>query len=339
MTDKRDARIERSINIIGASEEADFELNPQLHAEHISCGSEFSSVLQNSRVQAERERYREFDSDAICQQDRYKSLARQARWMMLLSTCAGVATIAAVGFVSSTDWVGRWAVSLLALCSAIFSAWGATSVYRLKQGHLLDRWMGARAAAEECRIGYFRKILETWPKESDRIDLGLLKLEYFRRYQLEVQIAYYSKRGNDHSAASDTALRIAGIAFFLSTLASSIAVSSTFVPVLGLMAALTPIGAAIAAFSVSMEATNQDARNAERYRRTLDALLIAKGQLDEVREAIVNGDQDVLFEFAVVVQERMSAEHRQWLEAAECRSSAIERLEQSLMKHRNELDQ
>ncbi len=51
--------------------------------------------------------------------------------------------------------------------------------------------MTARAAAETARLSYFEKVLSVWVDyQTSSIRLPLLQLEYFRRYQLDVERSF-----------------------------------------------------------------------------------------------------------------------------------------------------
>jgi hypothetical protein len=90
------------------------------------------------------------------------------------------------------------------------------------------------------------------------------------------------------------------------------------------------IGTALAAFAATREAVNQDRRNAERYGRTLSALEILRGRLDDVRGGVLAGSQEVLEEYVAAVHEQLSLEHREWLSGAESTRSAIGRMDETL---------
>jgi hypothetical protein len=158
-----------------------------------------------------------------------------------------------------------------------------------------------------------------------------LKLEYFRRYQLDVQLAYYDRRGRQHRDSADRTLTIGGFAAALAAVASGSAgiVASIEAPWAAL-AALGVIGTALAAFAATREAVNQDRRNAERYGRTLSALEILRGRLDDVRGGVLAGSQEVLDDYVAAVHEQLSLEHREWLSGAESTRSAIGKMDETL---------
>ena len=161
--------------------------------------------------------------------------------------------------------------------------------------------------------------------------LGLLKLEYFRRYLLDMQITYYRERRRKHRQSADRTLTLGGFAAALAAVASgSAGVVASFDAPWAALAAVGVVGTALAAFATTREAVNQDRRNAERYGRTLSALEILRGRLDDVRAGVLAGSQDVLEEYVAAVQEQLSLEHREWLAGAESTRSAVGRLDETL---------
>jgi hypothetical protein len=70
----------------------------------------------------------------------------------------------------------------------VTGAFASMSLYRVNEGHLLEAWMTARARAENHRLSYFLAVVGESTEPVD-VDLELSKLEYFRRYQLDLEIS------------------------------------------------------------------------------------------------------------------------------------------------------
>jgi hypothetical protein len=222
---------------------------------------------------------------------------------------------------------------LFGLGSVAASGLASKDMYVAKQGELLEDWMARRAAAETARLRYFEGIVGS-PAGTDAEGppIDLLKLEYFRRYQLDVQRAYYGQRAKDHREEAAKTLACSAWA------ASGAAVAAGAAGILGAsvnpaFAALGALGAAFAAltsFAAMREALNQSRRNAERYGRTRKMLDGLYGRLQEVREAVSKAGAKPLGEFVDAVHDQLSLEHRQWLdELAEARG-AVARLDSTL---------
>jgi hypothetical protein len=86
---------------------------------------------------------------------------------------------------------------VLALVGVATGGIPSMSLFRVKEGRLLEDWMKARAPAETKRLSYFSYIANASVEPLDP-QLELLKLEYFRRYQLDLQLAYYKGRRSRH---------------------------------------------------------------------------------------------------------------------------------------------
>jgi SMODS and SLOG-associating 2TM effector domain 1 len=156
-------------------------------------------------------------------------------------------------------------------------------------------------------------------------------LEYFRRYQLDLQLAYYKTRRSGHRNSAERTLNISAGSVLMAAIASGAA------GVLGAqrsewaaLGSLAVFGAALQAFAAAREAIHQDRRNAERYDNSAQALQGLRERLDDVRQGIAAGSASVLGEYVGAVQDQLSLEHRQWLEGAENMQAAVARLEKAL---------
>jgi hypothetical protein len=203
---------------------------------------------------------------------------------------------------------------------------------RVREGRLLETWMTRRAAAETLRLKYFELVTQAEGPP-------LLALEYFRRYQLEVQLAYYRNRSREHKLEADKLLTRGSWAVLAGCVATGVA---------GLLGAVDPrwvaaagvaaMAAAFSALASAQEALGQDRRNAERYARTLEALEGLSARLDEVRSASAAGEREPLRQFVAAVHEQLSLEHRQWLGQRESTEASMARLEETLAAARSKLE-
>ena len=225
---------------------------------------------------------------------------------------------------------------VLGLCAALG---GAVATYYLRQlnaGNLLREWMKYRAKAESHRLAYFNRVTRplTGDQAGDRA-LRLLRLEYFRRYQLDHQDDYYRRAGCRHDRSAKKTLKLGGFAAALSGCMGVIAtgVGIKFGPEGASLAVLAVFGAALAGYATTREETNQDKRNAERYERTAEVLGELRKRLDPVRKAVAAGDDEALSLFVTVVHEQLSLEHRQWLEDFDGSASALTELEARLAQY------
>jgi hypothetical protein len=190
--------------------------------------------------------------------------------------------------------------------------------------------MTARARAETKRLSYFSYIAHASAEPLDR-QLELLKLEYFRRYQLDLQLAYYKSRRSGHRNSAERTLDLSAGAVMVAAIASGAAgVLGALSSEWAALGSLAVFGAALQAFAAARESLHQDRRNAERYEHSAQALQGLRERLDDVRGGIAAGSPSVLTEYVTAVQDQLSLEHRQWLEAAENMQAAVARLEKAL---------
>jgi hypothetical protein len=123
-------------------------------------------------------------------------------WRVVLVNAAVLATgvigalIMVAGMVEQRfDDAALWPLLLvLGLAALVSGALASMWLFRVREGQMLDDWMSERAHAETARLAYFATLAELPGDGASELPLGLLKLEYFRRYQLDMQIAYYDPR-------------------------------------------------------------------------------------------------------------------------------------------------
>ena len=106
---------------------------------------------------------------------------------MLATGVLGASIMVAGILEEARDDGDLWPLLLvLGLCALVSGALASMWLFRAREGNLVEAWMSGRAHAESARLEYFATLvrLENGPSDPP---LGLLKLEYFRRYQLDVQ--------------------------------------------------------------------------------------------------------------------------------------------------------
>jgi hypothetical protein len=218
------------------------------------------------------------------------------------------------------------------IAGAVIGATGAFLTQRLKQQNMLQRWMVSRADAETQRQAYFeRVVLVEEPGGNAGIPLAVLQLEYFRRFQLDVQLRYYDDKQRKARRAADRTIAYAAGATFFGALSTGLAgLLGSGNPDWAGLAALGILGTSLASYSAVREAIGQDARNAARFEQTRVALRDLYAHLDEVRDAVASGNRAALHEFVTAAHDNLSLEHRQWLREAELAHNGLARLEQVL---------
>lgn len=329
----RHARIDRARELIGAGRQGDFELAPTLHAAQYDSGApELARLLRTAPIQVAAERYEAKDAEAVLAQERFRSTWARARAAVLLTGLAA-ALILVTGALSTLldENVARFLPVPFSILGVVSGGLAGMWIRQIRDGRLLEAWMTRRAEAETERLRYFELVTAADPP----VDEPLLKLEYFRRYQLDAQRAYYGARARQHRADADRALSRGSAGMAVGGIGSGVAgiLAAAFSPVWTALAGIGLAGQAFGSAAEHDEATVQSRRNAERFGRTKEALDHLYAKLDRVRAAVADGEPPPLDAFVESVHEQLSLEHRQWLEGIGGVGRVVDRLEELLEKH------
>lgn len=335
----RDELIKTAKEAIGEGQLDDYVLAPKNHADLLGPKAPaLASILRKSEFNAVAGQYERKDAEAKEAQTIFRKTANRANWAVFVTVCLSAALLITGPLTSGG--VGKSLLVVLGSCGIGSGALGAMWLFRIREGKLLETWMAARAGAETARLSYFDLVTSAQDAgEVSVIPLPLLQLEYFRRYQLDIERAFYKNRRRDHRSAADKMLTVSAFAVALGSLATGLggllgaAANPRWVSIAGLGA----IAAALSAFASAKEALGQDRRNEERYGRALDALDSLAGKLDQVRNSAAAGAREPMQQFVAAVHEQVSLEHRQWLGTAENTQASLARLEDALTNAREKL--
>lgn len=332
----------------------DWRIDPDSHAAAMPREAEtLREVLLRPDLTDLMARFRTADARAGDEQKRYK---RYGRLAIALNTFAAITGAVALftGAVLSGDLAGQ----PLAAAAQTGAAWLPIMQIALIVGALVsaqvvirlqpfDKWMKSRAEAEIVRNELFWRVLTAHENPSVRgpIPLLPLQLEYYRRYHLQTQLAYYAQRGGQHKNAAEGQRTRAGLytvvaafvaaplpflfaAFFGENAAIAETLGGTFLerpmayanqwlssPLLNEGFALAGVVAgALLAGSEASRLLSQDTRNASRYAATYENLrFLTNRYLPAAREAAAMGDHESVLAFVAAVNEQISAEHKEWI--------------------------
>ncbi len=330
-----DPRIQQAIDAIGEESDDDYKIAPTSHADQLGDGAQrLAAMLRTPTVETIGKEYERNDALAVEAQNSFRRESNRANVTVAIAGMLSAGVLVVATF--STDLNSGVSTSLfvtLGVLGVVVGAAGAMFLSHINRGDLLTRWMGNRAQAEMHRAEYFETVTSVVPGDSqaDEIPIELLQLEYFRRYQLDVEESYYRNRQSDHRASGDRTVRIGSVAVFVSALGTGLAgVLATIDPRFAAIATLALFGTVLSGFATYRESISQDRRNAERYDRTHQALVALRLHLGQVRERSLAGDRGSMEAYVRAVNNVISAEHRQWLAGDELIRSAIADLERSL---------
>ncbi|MEX2446355.1 MAG: hypothetical protein WD734_03360, partial [Dehalococcoidia bacterium] len=202
--------------VIGEAGPDDWVIAPSRHAGELDeAAPALAEVLRRSPVETAAREFERLDADAVEAQAAFKRTARRANLAVLLTACLSAAMLV-VGSIEAFGEPRRIALGVLGVASVVGGGLATMWLFRLKQGHLFDRWNRARAGAETRRLDFFHRVVEAESSVAGQeAPLPLLQLEYFCRYQLDVQVAFYGGRSRSHRRAADRTLWLEAVAVLL----------------------------------------------------------------------------------------------------------------------------
>lgn len=169
-------------------------------------------ILEAAPVRTAVGAYAEADEEAGKEQQRHKREVRATAWPLFLAVLAGIAAvlIPPAVFGGAIDYVFGWGSDSRNEIIRIWRTWAPWIVYAGLIGTAFQRlrfrpderyllWQQQRAKAEAFRREVFKRLFDHSPGK-DPWEL-LLKLEYFRRWQVEFQRDYFLARGEEHARA------------------------------------------------------------------------------------------------------------------------------------------
>ncbi len=323
--------VDDAIKAIGHAGAMDWDLKPETHAASLpEAAGPLKRILEGAILKDIINAYNQSDTTAKAAQTHYKRLARIAALTSFAAVVLGGILLLPrhapiPAYILTTASIIQ--VSLL-VCSFVSSLTLAFS-------KPFNAWMHARAEAETARIGLFNAVLaaDEQPR-SGELDLLPLQLEYLRRYQLNVQRAYYKLRGAQHARA----VKRAGLIRIFGLLLVALAAVPLALRVIGpeltpeilqpvatyfskspeaaqrIVLAMSVVGGALQGALAAYALMSQDERNAARYLDTSQNLEDLAGRpLDEARAAASENDRESVLAFAALLHEQISSEHREWI--------------------------
>lgn len=335
------------ISAIGKNTSDDWQLTPEAHAAELppSAGA-LKRVLLQDKIKEIMADFKKADAAAGASQKQYRFWGRAGIYAIALAAIIGTALILRVDekFGLEIKWAALTVEYGVLLLAFLIAQW-------LGLKRPFDRWMQHRGTAEIYRVQLFDEVTQSQePLRENELSLLPLQLEYFRRYQLDVQRAYYNGRGKQHARAAGNSKKwmlgsslltvlwalIAGAAAIHLLSQQGVMDLPTWLQALKLekferwIMALGVVASSLYAASASRSLMDLDARNAARYQTTSENLEhIAETLLDETRQSAEAGDRDKVLGFIRLVQNQISSEHREWVMLREVAPDATALLAQS----------
>jgi hypothetical protein len=320
--------VQWAIAAIGEDRPSDWQLRPDLHARDLGADAQpLKDILTLPKLADIIAAFRSADEQAKNKQFYYKHLASFSAWTGFTAAILGSLVLVAVVAMP----LGRLLTAAMVLQAVLLlTSLGLSLVIGSRKP--FEAWMLQRAEAENARASLFNEVVSIRaPDQSAEERLLPLQLEYFRRFQLDVQRLYYHQRGAQHAAAARLAWWWRLAAFLLVAVAAFPVVWSIEdwinLPWLEALPHRTDvlqrafmglgiIASALQGLLASFAVISLDERNAARYRSTAENLdALAERPLEEARQAAGEGGdaRNRVLAFVALVQEQISAEHREWI--------------------------
>jgi hypothetical protein len=287
--------------------------------------AELKMILSDPKVTGTDARRRRSSDEAASAQRWFKRLgvavvvgsavAALASGLLLYGSGSGDAPADSVqqGLVG---WVRRNMTAITAVqVIGLFAATAAAAVLAARDYGRI--WTEARRKAESDRIGLLEAIMDLAAEAPGTGPGGRLRqaLEFFRRYQLDLQIGFYTRRA-DQFTASDTrtiwaAAALAGIAAVTGTLG---ALGHSFTVLAAFLGIAVPV---LLSATRSWRTINQNAEKAASYAAARDALEAIRQDLRKAQASADQGDIEAVRHYVARVHEVMRVENGAWRGAGE----------------------
>lgn len=310
----------KTADLLGAESADDWKLEPAEHAKRLKPeAAALRRILETEFIKEIIDRYDGADEEAAKDQNTYKKFGRIE---IYLSTAAAIfgAIVLSMADSSNPTAAYNYFRDFLLLVQIVCASGVVGMKYLLQHQQPFAAWHKARSAAETARIELFETVCgltdRKWENVEKQDDFPLLplQLEYFVRYQLEVQIIYYDKRGKQHREAARKYISFgAGVTFIAALAAAFVGASQGIgdgVSIASMAALVAPI---LMTAQTNHSRLNQDERNGARYKITLAHLKKVRGKLlDEARKGAAAGDAAPVHAFIRAADDVISVEHSEW---------------------------
>jgi hypothetical protein len=334
MSAVRDPRTEQAMAAVGEDRrKSGFALNPHTHAERLRSNgeTELARILDSVPVVHIMDAYEKADRAALASQMRFRRLCARALIIIVLLIYVALVALALPLSEDMQRSARLW--SIAAIYAGLFCGfWGLAWLYYSKPD---VTWRQARARAEVERGRLFDAVMNEDP---NRLDLLPLKLEYVRRYQLDLQEDYYQWRGAQHETkvrrgfygklvflvvAVIAVLAMAATQFLDKSENGPSAINETLSALLlRFEAAYTDLALLLLALalagwwavSYTLAQIEGTARNATLFSLARDKLAaLRKSELEPARIAAAHGREPEVRAFVNRLQSVLTSEHQGWL--------------------------
>ena len=349
--------VRRAVAAVGSNPQEEIRIPPladQIRALAPEAGP-LARILQNPQIAGTLARQKAFDRKAVEARRSY-----DCTWLAILLLVFVTALIrldallapdTLIGMLGTSKRQAEWLVTLLiylSLVLTLFLAW------RLGARRHYDVWNEARGAAEYLRRQVFEIVMKA-PESSRAGELPVLplKLEYFRRYQLDIQETYHTLRARQYEGVARWARRLIvpfaavvaiWVLFLVAELLSSLGEQGPLPAALPVLAYRASAGlqhfssyygdigwllagvlmALIYGLAFLVTTLLSSVRNAARFAHARDNMVYLRASgLEKARQSAAAGDEIAVRDFVHRVHSSMSAELNDWVRLQELESSEL----------------
>jgi hypothetical protein len=334
MSEPRDPKTDDANSIMGEERrKSGFALDPRKHADYLRSKGEthLSSVLDSAPIVAIMDRYERLDRAALASQTRFRSLCA---WTLSVIALLIYVSLVALALPLSEDLQRSarfWSLAVIYL-GMLIGFLGMAWLYYSKPD---VAWRQARAGAEAERGRVFDAVMDA---DRDKPDLLPLKLEYIRRFQLDLQEDYYCCRGAQHEAKVRRSFYRKLIFFVFALLAVAAMAATQFLDkgedgisamnenvsavLLKFEAAYTDLALLLLALalaswwavSYTLAQIEGTSRNATLFAIARDKLAaFRKAELEPARRAAAEAKEPEIRAFVSKLQSVLTSEHQGWI--------------------------
>jgi hypothetical protein len=307
-------------DLLGAESADDWKLEPTEHAARLKPEAvALKRVLEMEFIKEIIDRYDRADKAAAEQQSRYKKFGRSEIYLGTVAAILGAIVLSMADLADPNPSYSYFRDFLLLI--QIICAAGVVGVkYLLQHQQPFVKWNESRSMAETARIELFETVCglteRKWENVQSEVGFPLLplQLEYFVRYQLDVQLIYYDKRGEQHRKAARRYVSFGAAVTFIAALAAALVGVSQGIGDSVSIASMAALAAPILMTAqTNLSRLNQDERNGARYEITYAHLKKVRGEmLDDARSGAAVGHAAPVHAFIRAVDRVISVEHSQW---------------------------
>jgi hypothetical protein len=221
----------RAVAAIGKGQPDDYVLTPTTHVRVLADKAPvLARLLQSSRMTVLAQQYERLSEEAERAKKRFSAdVSRASAAMLVVALLAPLVMVVGIVEPLVTETMVPVMAEVVIERTLFTLGIGSLAVAALATmwlSHVRSRvqdWKSKEKEAMETRLAYFDNLVRLRDNSPSEPPLGLLKLEYFRRYQLGVQIAYCDYYFVQHQTAADKKLTQRGRAVATATFASGAA--------------------------------------------------------------------------------------------------------------------